>query len=507
VDLRTALSLPDAYPHRPDRVDVIETHISWVFLADDRVYKVKKPVSFGFLDYSTQELRRHYSEEEVRLNAELAPGIYLRVAPVAGDPPRIDGDGEPVAHAVEMVRLPEHRMLDRLATEGAIPDDGLEALVDRLARFHAAARTGEGVDRCGDPDRVLAAMGRTLSLARGHIDDVVIDAVAAFEHGFVATHRAMLEARVADGRIREGHGDLHAANICLAEGGPVVYDRIEFSDSLRCCDVASDIAFLAMDLDRLGARAESAAVVERYAAATGDPTLHDALRFYRVHRAAVRGSVGFLRASQGGEGLAAALAYYLLALSYARPPLLILACGLQGTGKSTLARILRLPLRAVSLSSDETRKRLAGVPPTQRWTGDYLGGLYAPGMTASTYDALLDDAERHLGRGRSVVVDATFRAAAQRARFSDLARACGAELLVVHLDPPHDTIERRLRERAAAGTDVSDADVEVFRQTVRDFEPPDEIEPERRLSTAAEPESQEMLRSFLALVARLSQHN
>ena len=503
AQLISALSRPEAYRFAVDSVEVRQTHISVLFLAGDRVYKVKKPVDLGYLDYTTLQKRRFFCAEEVRLNRRLARDVYLGVVAIVRSPdgtPRFAAPGasdeglDIIDYAVEMRRLPEDRMLSGLLDRGRVDNTVLDDIADVILRSHAEAATGPGVDEHGAPEGVAHAVlgnlrwvepfatgaDRTLSAAlfrrlRGNVES------------FLGCHRALLEGRVRAGRIRDGHGDLHAGNICLTADGIVIYDCIEFDPRLRCGDVVKDLAFLIMDLEARDCRDFGRRVADRYARTTADGDVEILLPFYKAHFASVRGKVNSIAAgdetlapTRRAEARRAARRYFHLAASYWLPPALIVMCGLPGSGKSWVARRLARPFAGVTLSSDVIRKRLAGVPATAHPTGPQAEALYSPRSSHLTYATLLDEARACLAQGRSVVADATFPHERSRAPFAEAARAAGAPYAVVYLDCPEDEIARRLRDRPRAPDEVSDADWEVYRQLKPRFEPPHEV-PDRHL--------------------------
>lgn len=284
AELIDALSRPTAYPHGPASVELVQTHLSLVFLAGDRVYKVKKPLDLGFVDYTTLERRRRFCDDEVRLNHRLAPGVYQGVVPITRDPDgrlRVDGDGETLEVAVEMLRLPRERMLDRLLAAGEIDNEQMNALAEMLALFHAEARTGEGVDEYGTPEAVAfnvrenfeqteafaAEPGSAGAAGVGTITPTLHTFLRVAAERFLTSEHELLQRRLRGKRIRDGHGDLHAGNVCMTDEGIRIYDRIEFAPRFRCGDVACDLAFLAMDLDleAIGASRTTSS------AATGSP--------------------------------------------------------------------------------------------------------------------------------------------------------------------------------------------------------------------------------------------
>lgn len=481
---------PRAYATAPDAVSMVETHASLLFFAGERVYKVKKPVDYGFLDFSTIERRRFFCAEEVRLNRRLAPDVYLGVVAITRDGAgrvRIGGDGEVVEHAVEMVRLPADRMLDRLLDEDRVTDAELDAVAERIAAFHAtaradaevaafgapeavAARVRENLDECaalaGDPPREARADAPVLSV-------FALDRLRAWTEAELLRLRPLLARRAAAGFVREGHGDLHAGNICLPAGGGVIaYDCIEFEPAFRCVDVGAEVAFLAMDLERRGHVAQAARVVDRYCAASGDDEARAVQALFRCHYACVRGKVTALRA-RGGAGAAAwreAVASFHLALGSTLAPACVVMTGLPGTGKSSWAKRLAPALRAAVVRSDEVRKRLAGLGPTAR--GDQ-NNLYTQQITEHTYTEVSRRGRAALSQGRSVVLDATAPTAARRAQLL----AAGGVGVVVHCVCDAGVTLGRLARRSAAGTDASDADASVYLALRERYEPPGAPEP------------------------------
>lgn len=491
---------PACYPHPPARVETLETHISHLFFAGDRVYKVKKPVDLGFLDFSTLERRRFFCDEEVRLNQPLAARIYLGVVPITRDAHgriHFGGDGEPIEYAIEMVRLPSARMLDHLLDEGVIDNEVLGALATRLTQFHASQSTGAGVDEHGAPDAVAALVrGNFAAIGTAPCLPEPARALSAAIASRVEREwndlRATLEARVAGGRIREGHGDLHAGNICLLPDEIVVYDRLEFSAAYRCCDVACDLAFLAMDMDLRGYRAFSSYLVRRYAEIAGDPALHELLRFYKSYRALVRCKVATIAAAEGDPAARAhALDYLNLAATYALPPVMVLVCGLPATGKSWLATQLARPLGAAHLASDLRRKILAHLPREARAGEAFDSGLYAPEMKTRTYRSLLATALRTLRSGRSVIVDASFATRAWRASFLVGASKARAPVVLVHVTASEAQVRARLSARAHDPHSLSDADLTVHRRAALSFELPHELSDAERVDVESERESPE----------------
>ena len=299
------LTRPEAYENPPEEVEFRQTHISLLFFAGARVYKVKKAVDLGFLDFTTLEKRRHYCDEEVRLNRRLAANVYLGAVPITRTAEgrfSFVGDGPAVEWAVEMVRLPERGMFAEMLERGEIDNEQMNSMVSLLARFHADAPTGPGVDEYASPAAIRTNVEQNLeqlssSVASGILSPAQYAFLKHRRQRFLESRAELLERRVHEGRARDGHGDLHAGNLCLTDDGIVVYDCIEFSRQFRCADVAADVAFLAMDLDQRGYPGFSAYLVKRYAEVADDPDLREVIGFYKGYRAVVRGKVAALTAS------------------------------------------------------------------------------------------------------------------------------------------------------------------------------------------------------------------
>ena len=298
--------------------------------------------------------------------------------------------------------------------------------------------------------------------------------------------------RVRTGRIRDGHGDLHAGNICFTADDIVIYDCIEFAARFRCSDVAADLAFLAMDLDQRCFRGFSSYLVHRYAQQAEDKDVVLLMPFYKAYRAMVRAKVSAMRSTSAGlnpepreEAERDAMRYFHLAASYGMPPALVLMCGLPGTGKRWIARRVGRPFEPVILRSDATRKILAGLSPRQRAAAGFREGLYSAEHTARTYVRLLEEAVGHLSEGRSVIVDATFSRGEQRAPFIQAAADSRLPWAVIEVTCPESVVRARLEQRAQDPNEISDADQTVYLQARSTYEPPLEVEPSRLLSTAS----------------------
>jgi hypothetical protein len=453
---------------------LIETHISSVLLAGDCAYKLKKPVNFGFVDFSTLALRAHFCAEELRLNRRTAPQLYLDVQPVGGTlkAPRIGGPGEPIDHLLRMRRFDPAQVLDQVAAHGALTAAHVDALSTAIADLHRGAACAEDGSRFGTPETVQRWVDGNLAHVRadchGAVDRARVDALADWTRHRFERQRELIASRRRAGFVREGHGDLHLGNVVLLDGRPVLFDALEFNEELRWIDVVSDVAFLFMDLLDHGQGALAWRMLSGYLEATGDYDGVALLHFYAVYRALVRAKVALLRVQQPAAPpivrvrAQAGFAHYLaLAEGLARSrqsPQLVVMTGLSGSGKSTVAVELAAQLGALRVRSDVERKRLAGMEATARGAE----ALYAPRMTELTYGRLQSLAATLLEAGVSVVVDAASLRAPERRDLARVATARGCPATVVACEAPDAVLDARVAARTAAGRDPSDATLDVL---------------------------------------------
>jgi aminoglycoside phosphotransferase family enzyme/predicted kinase len=481
-----SLVRPAAFPHGARDLRIVETHISWVILAGDFAYKLRKPVNFGFLDFSSEAQRRADCEAEVDLNRRLCADLYLGVVDVVERDGLlfIGGPGLAVEPAVSMRRLPEAGMLPALLERG----DGHERLMQRLARrlaeFHATAATGAGVDAYGTVETLRANWDENFSQA-AMLQPNKLQAIRAYVDHFLAQHADLLQRRVLSGRIRDGHGDLHAGSVCCTRRRLYLFDCIEFNARFRCADVAAEVAFLAMDLEHLGRADLASAFVDAYIRYSRDRELPLLLDFYKCYRAFVRGKVLTFQVDQGNLDSSAsfhlaaeARAYFDLAYTYTRyfpRPLLIVTMGLPASGKTTLAHGLAIRLGLVHLSSDVARKHMVGLRPTMHRSEPFERGMYTRAMTRRTYAVLRRKAARWLRRGHSIVLDATYGQTSERAAVRQLARRSGAQLYFVVCRADEALLKQRLAARTADGYSTSDARLDLWPALRASFVEPTEV--------------------------------
>lgn len=490
-----------------------ETHISLVFLGETTVYKVKKPVELGFLDFRTLADRRRACDAEVALNARLAPGVYHGVVPIVRGPDGVHRLGahatggearDPVEWAVEMTRLPDDQAAHVRLAQGRFGMDDVERIARTLARFHAEAATDPRIAAFGSraviEQNVRESFAQTAQSALGYLGAEGLQKVRAFQLGFLATHGELLERRVAAGRVRDGHGDLRLEHCYLDDqGGVTVLDCIEFNDRFRYGDVCADLAFLSMDLERHDRHDLAEHLLSCYAHENGDHDLYGVVDFYESYRAYVRAKVSSMLADDEhasaearARARAEARAHYLLAMACACPPLdpaaLYAVGGVIGTGKSTTARRLARLCAAPVIEADRTRKELLRVTPTTGLRDAPFEGRYDAATTARTYAELLRRAEVVLRSGRPAVLDASFRARDDRRAARALAERLAVPFLFVECVAPLEVCRQRLAQRALDPSVVSDARSELLEAFAQRYERVDELPPELhlRLDTTAD---------------------
>ncbi|HSL59250.1 MAG TPA: AAA family ATPase [Acidimicrobiales bacterium] len=445
-----------------------ETHISVLVMLGGMVLKVKKPVHLSFIDLSTLEQRRIACEREVEFNRRLAPDVYLGVAELRGP------DGEVWEHAVAMRRLPDDRRLATLLSAGVDVRPELRAIAAAVARLHAQSEPTPQGDATATPAAVLARWDDGFSTLRRALNpsDGSVDRLERLVRAYLAGREPAFRTRIDTGRIRDGHGDLLTEDIFCLPDGPRILDCLEFADDLRVGDVLADVAFLAMDLERLG-RPELAQVwLDEYRDLTADVWPASLEHHYLAYRAQVRAKVRALVAAQGNVR-AGAEAWEMLRLAIAHAEAarvrLVLVGGLPGRGKSTLAAGLERMGLGVTLSSDVVRKELAGLSPRTPAGAPLDEGLYGRTWTERTYAELLDRAEALLGAGTSVVLDASWASAAWRRRAAAVARRTTSELVELRCTCPTAVAEQRILDRRPG--DTSDATVSVARALAARAEP------------------------------------
>ncbi|KPV41566.1 hypothetical protein AN478_01985 [Thiohalorhabdus denitrificans] len=479
---------PSRYPHPVSRVEVVETHISYVLLTGDYAYKVKKPLDLGFLDFSTLAKRRHGCEEELRLNRRTAPGLYQAVLPITGSPedPELDGAGEPNEYAVRMVQFDPALRADRCLERGELGAAEMADLGERVAELHEGARQPAPDQEYGTWDAVRRDQRENLEQLRAELPGLGLEEerfahLAAWVEGFLESHGDLFGERRSTGRVREGHGDLHLANLALLDGVLTPFDAIEFDPALRFTDVMADVAFTWMDLRFRERRDLAVPFLNAYLEAGGDYPGLRLLPFYTVYRALVRAKVAALQAGETedperrGRLREEALRYFALAESAAgeNAAMLIIARGVTGVGKSLVSRPLLARLGGVRIRSDVERKRLAGLEPEAGSGSAVGGGIYGEELSARTYQRLLDLARPALAAGFPVYLDATYLAGERRRAAHALAADLDVPYVILDLHAPEAVIRGWLRERAGQQGVVSEGNEAVLEHQLAHQDPLD----------------------------------
>jgi len=468
------LCRPEAYPHPVERVERVETHISWVFLAGEYAYKFKKPLDLGFLDFRDRDRRVHYCREELRLNGRLAPDLYLEVAGARCTSEGcsigpLEDDAEP---AVRMRRFPAEAQLDRLLEAGRLDGAALEAFALTLAEFQRSLPPASRKDGYGDAATVarpaLANFEAIPADALGTEDKSSLAKLEEWTSARAAALAPRFDARLDAGLVREGHGDLHLSNLVMLDDRIAAFDGIEFDPALRWIDLQSEVAFLLMDLEARDRRDLGWCFYNAWLAAFGDYDGIALLPWYLVYRHLVRAKIAAIRLGQSNVSASEAeharqrvARHVRFATAHAAPgtPRLILMHGASGSGKSYLARRLAPHLPAVWVRSDVERKRLHGLEPTAEASADLGAGLYAAAASARTYARLAEIARTTLSAGCSVVIDAAFLESERREAFLELGLEQGARPVVLACQAPHEVLRQRV---AARRGDPSDAGLEVL---------------------------------------------
>lgn len=489
--LLAQLTQPQAFPDslpQSETISLIQTHASAVLLAGERAYKLKKARDFGFFDYSTPALRRHFCEQEVVLNSRLAPQVYQGVAPVLARadqtfhigatfaPGQIPApgtqfaDGQVIDYAVVMQRLPEEATLASRVSEGSATPQLLAMVAEPIARFHTSLSTSKYISDFGSLRVIRGNWEENFEQMRPYIGrsltQATFDSISNYIHAFCTGYAALFTTRVREQRIRDCHGDLRLQHVYILDeqagtgsSSPAisVVDCIEFNERFRYSDVAAEVAFLTMELDAAGRSDLGRAFVDAYVRMTDDGALYELLPFYACYRACVRGKVlSFLLdqpevpAEQREAARQQAQALFSLAAGYASGPTrptLLLVGGLMGTGKSTLAGRLQAELGWALISSDTTRKELAHLEQSEPQYGAYGAGLYTPAWTSRVYQHLFEQAATLLASGRSLILDATFAQRAQRHAAAQEAALHGANLVFTECQCPREIALQRLSRR------------------------------------------------------------
>ncbi len=512
---------PSSYPDHPEEVRLIQTHLSWVFIAGEFVYKVKKPVDFGFLDFTTLGKRRFFCDEEIRLNKRLCPDIYLDVVPVNRQEGRfrMEGPGETVEWAVKMKHMPDEGLMSSLVKRDEIEKKDIENICSILSPFYETAKAPPGKVWLGGIDVIRENCRENFRQTKEFAGNVfpmeVFENIKGYTVEFIEKNQPLFEKRQKEGRIVEGHGDLYTANICFDRERDNVYifDCIEFNERFRYGDIVADVAFLSMDLDFLGLCDLSAYFIEIFKEKTRDQDFFRLLDFYRCYRAYVRGKIGcFTWASAEVDqktrstSIEMARRYFQLALRYAGgqegKPTLFVFMGLSGAGKSTVARAFSEHTGLKCFNSDYVRKRhVCGIPSGERRFEPFGRGIYSRRFTEKTYRALSRLAGERLVLGQSAILDATYIDKQKRDKVRELARSCGARLILVNCTCPEGIALERMRKRMLANDTVSDGRQEIYENQKQLFVPPEQSEADMVIELDTSRSVEEALNSLERLIS------
>ena len=504
-----ALMSADRYSHPVETVSLTETHGAWVLLAGEFAYKIKKPVRFPFMDFSTLSARRRACETEIRINRRFqthdrpATQLYLGVLPLTGTPDQPqwgpaggdgDGDGKAFEFAVQMRRFDESKRLDHVCERGALSPDHIRSLARRMAAFQTRAAVADPAKRWGHPAAAMRWPRDNIQTLAATLtsdgDAALIRQLRDWTEERFGTIEPLLARRRQKDRVREGHGDLHLANLVLIDDEVLPFDGIEFNDELRWIDVANDMAFVWMDLLHQEQPGLANLLLSEWLDASGDVSAPAVWGFFASYRAGVRAKIAAIRLQQlGGAGRSPeaddcqvqARRYLTLAHDIARPPSpqLVITHGLSGCGKTWASSqwLLAEPSgRAIRLRSDVERKRLHGVNALAPSGSGLNAGLYTPQAHGDTYASLLARARNLLHDGWTVLVDAAFLRASERQAFAALAQSAQCPFHILAPSAPIDALRARIQARQAQGNDASEATVDVLEQQQGWLEPLTESE-------------------------------
>jgi len=522
AELRDALADPSVYPHSPEIVEIEQTHISVVAVVPPRVYKFKKPVDLGFLDFSTLERRRHYCHEEVRLNARLCAEIYEGVVPLVRtedglrvDPP--DGRGEVVDYAVKMTYVDPAKTLEGRIEQGKATTVHIDRIARRLCTFYRETEATPETAEAGWIEKLRVNVDENFEQTEAYVGSVfsrpAFEALRFFFNREFDRRAALFHRRRAGGYVIEGHGDLRLDHAHLTEERVCILDCIEFNERFRRLDVANDVAFLAMDLDVAGRSDLAGRFVDQMADGLDDPDLRALMPFYKAYRSHVRAKVEAIRAAEGEVAAAdredsrrLARRHAQWALRYAVSggrPLVVVVMGRPATGKSTQAAAVAEALGWAHVASDRTRKRLAGVPRDERADAATRKQLYTDAMTKKTYAALRDRAVERGREGEGTVLDATYSDPAERDRLRTVLRAAGVPHVFVELTAPDEQLRKRLAARTDDAPTGSDARLDDFDVLAERYRAPDALEDPRHVRVDATRPPEDTTRALLEALIRL----
>jgi uncharacterized protein len=488
-ELIAFLESPASYPHQSTEVCVIQTHISWVFIASPFVFKVKKPVKLGFLDFSTLEKRHYFCQREIELNQRLCPETYLDVISIYETESgfSFSSPGDIVEYAVKMKELPHGWFLSELLEKNLVGEKEINRVISSLHRFYQAETPTPEIEQWGAPEKLKISTDENFTQVEPFIGKTIspaaFDSIRHYTNQFYVVNQNLFDERIQQHRILDCHGDLHLDHVHLTPEATTIFDCIEFNDRFRFIDIANDLAFLAMDFDFKGRSDLGNLLLQNAARELGDAGILRVANFYKCYRAFVRGKVESFQAREKEtrnpqEHERQAARYFRLALRYAiarSEPLILAVIGRIGTGKSTIAKRLAGELNWPVFSSDEIRKTLAAVPLTKRTPAELRAKIYSARMTQKTYRKLLGDGLATLKENCGVILDATFSTRALRKFLRDECKKANVPIQFIKLEVGPNEIKKRLKLRDEKTAEASDARLEDFEKLSAAYEPPSEL--------------------------------
>ncbi|MDD5577729.1 MAG: AAA family ATPase [Methylobacter sp.] len=505
-----ALGETSAYGHEVASVRLIETHISWVLLTGQYAYKIKKPVNFGFLDFSTLKKRQFFCLEELRLNRRLAAHLYLEVVPITGkaDHPKMDGTGEAIEYAVKMIQFPSGQLLSEHAKSGNLGIDEIDQMAAIIADFHETIEKAAADSPYGNSEDIkhwfIGNFDHIRPLLENDSHKQQLHAIEIWGNREWRNKKALIQQRKQQGKVRECHGDLHLGNMTFINGQLTLFDCIEFNPMLRWIDVFSEAAFLIIDLLHFGYERHAWRFLNHYLQHTGDYPGLALLRYYLVYRALVRGKVSLLGMAQHRDNdiiCRQALDEYSIFANLAERftkdgrAILIITHGYSGSGKSTFAGQLAEKIGALQIRSDIERKRLFGYRAQEHTGSDIDNGLYTQAAGLKTYQRLAELAKVVIEAGFSAIVDAAFLKLEQRTMFRRLAADCGVPFFIIDFQASDKELINRIKQRQQQQNDASEATIEVLRQQQLSAQPL--LEEERGCVITINTESSNALETLL----------
>ncbi|OPX54927.1 hypothetical protein SAMN02745127_02317 [Oceanospirillum multiglobuliferum] len=480
-----ALQNPALYNHPTSEFRLYQTHISWVLLTGDYAYKIKKPMDFGFLNFTTLEKRRFFCEQEVRLNQRLAPEIYLDVLPISGteSEPRLGDDSAPFEYAVRMKQFDAERLLSNLQAESGLNQDHIDVMAEQIAQFHQRINKADSSTVLGDADQVMLPVQQNFDQVRALLTKKTalaqLEQLEGWAQDTFTRLRPLFERRKQEGMIRECHGDIHLGNVALIGDQVTLFDCIEFNDEFRWIDVISEVAFLVMDLESRGEQALARHFINHYLELTGDYEGIQLLSFYKSYRAMVRAKVSRFMlgdpslSDEARANLEADYQRYIdLAEAYTvfKHPFMLITNGVSGSGKSWISRAVIKELGVIRIRSDVERKRLFGLEANADSHSELEQGIYTPEATEKTYQRLAELAGFVIQSATPVIIDATNLKLWQREALREKAEQLAVPVLILSFTASEETLRRRVLKRHAKGDDASEADVAVLEKQLQQQE-------------------------------------